>query len=767
MGLTLLSAQFMTGGAAAADKNPDFPPAWLGDPKPMTDRLEIRPDRPRLYITPEELPVIRARAQGSHHDAWERIVAALDRAGVSWYDKYSVYSGTNVIDAQESNRLTDIILSNAFAYLVTEEITHARTAIEAAMKLSADTSGGDLPNAYRVWPEAIAYDWCHNRLEPGESQKLLANVRRQLQPAGGGRLESSTIHMGHLVNHLADAHLPAGIAFYEDAPDIFQRALKIIRSQIPAKNVFYRSGISSQGNSYGVSHYHGDIRMLAMLTKATGVDLFKKFPFYRDVGYYWVYTRRPDGQFLRMGDEWMDSLNLPVWGPDPDWGPPWLAEAMLYAAGRYRDPYLTAEYLRMRHLDHVWLAVSDIIWRDPEVEPAEPASLPTLRYLDGAAGTLLFRSGWGKDDVVGLFKVMPLYVKNHDHLDRLSFQIYCRGGLAIDSGIYEGVNADYGGGHWTNYLQRMLVRDPDEEVLHSGRAVQADGGQRFPGDGGNPMTLEDLTDPIWHIARVMAHGEDTEKGRYAFVTADATAGYGAKAKEVRRSFVFFTGLRAGRPQQTPAAAILIHDRVTSQRPEFEKVWLYHSIEEPTVTSAGFSVRRNGAEYGGALIAQTLLPGNPRIKKVGGPGNEFRVGEVNYATSKGGTTEPGAWRLEVSSGKKEQTTDFLHLFTIYPRGPAESKMSGRLIRGDDVIGVDVLDWTVLFVETEKTQKSFSYTSDEAGQREHLIIGLPADKNAVVSAGGAPLGQRQTGSSGSIRFNLEQGGEGGTDFRIVLE
>ena len=46
---------------------------------------------------------------------------------------------------------------------------------------------------------------------------------------------------------------------------------------------------------------------------------------------------------------------------------------------------------------------------------------------------LLFRSGWGNDDAVGMFKVGPLFIKNHDHLDRLSFQLYCRGALAIET----------------------------------------------------------------------------------------------------------------------------------------------------------------------------------------------------------------------------------------------------------------------------------------------------------------------------------------------
>ena len=148
------------------------------------------------------------------------------------------------------------------------------------------------------------------------------------------------------------------------------------------------------------------------------------------------------------------------------WTHPWLTEFLLYGAAQYSDPYLLGEYLKLRDLDRAWTAIDDIIWHDPGLVPKGPESLPPIRYLGGSVGTLLFRTGWGMDDVVGMFKVLPLFAKNHDHLDRLSFQIYCRGALALDSGLYEGSNSLYDSDHWLNYLQRtiahntLVIRDP-------------------------------------------------------------------------------------------------------------------------------------------------------------------------------------------------------------------------------------------------------------------------------------------------------------------
>ncbi len=762
-------------GVFAQSSRDGFPPAWLGDLQPIKDEFKVRPEHPRLYINRDDLPVIRSRARTTHQEAWQSLknIADFSRLENAWYDVHSVYSGTNGNAAVRSNSMTDRILAHAFEYLITGEASHARQAIETALELSADTKGDDLANAYRVWPESIAFDWCNDQLRPGEGQKLLQNVRAQLKIVDAEvPLEKNGLHMGHLVNYLADAFLPAGIAFHEEAPDIFERAVNVARSEIVAKNVFYRSGMSSQGDSYGLTHYHGDIRMLAMLKKATGVDLFQRFPFYRDVGYYWVYTRRPDGQFLRMGDEWMDSQNLPVWDPPAPWGPPWLMEALAYAAGAYRDPYLAAEYLKVRNLNHTWVAIADILWRDPDVAPRSPEDLPRLRYLDGPAGTLLFRTGWGPDDVVGLFKVMPLYVKNHDHLDRLSFQIYCRGALAIDSGIYEGVDSGYGSPHWLNYLQRtiahnsLLIRDPGEEVLYRGRKVVADGGQRFPGVGNDPVTLADLKDPLWHVARVLSHGEDPESGRYAFVTADATAGYGPKAERVERSFVFLGGSRSGSESEkgTPMATIIIRDRVVSREPGHQKVWLFHSLEEPVVEGASFTVRNSGANYGGVLLSHSLLPGRPRIDKVGGPGKGFWVNDTNYATSKSGTCEAGAWRVEVTSQQPDKAVEFLHVFQVYPR-PSASAPAPQSIEAQGAVGAELLDRTVIFSTAGDAAHSLHYVSPGTGPREHLIIGLPTGRMASVKAGPKDLGRFDTGPSGSLIFRIDQ--QGKTQFEIVLE
>jgi heparin/heparan-sulfate lyase len=709
-------------------------PSWLQDRKPIEGEFIVLKGHPRLYISAAELDTVRARTATTHRAEWESIQRA-----------------------RNSGDLVERMLANAFSFLVESDPNQARSAITAALELAARDLGGDedLNMAYRVWPESVVYDWCYSQFSSEQRDTLLRLVRRQLEIAGGRILEQQPPHAGHLVNHLADAHIPAGIAFHDEDPSIFSRALAVARVQLAAKNIFYRDGGSSQGNSYGVTHANGDFRLLAQITKATGVDLFARFPFYRTLGYYWIYTRRPDGQLLRNGDDWLDDMkqnnrvrlqfqNLQV----NVWTHPWLVELLLYAATRYSDPYLLGEYLKLRDTDRPWTCIEDIIWRDARLQPRDRESLDPIRYLGGAVGTLLFRTGWGTDDVVGMFKAMPLFAKNHDHLDRLSFQIYCRGALALDSGLYEGSRSFYDSDHWLNYLQRtiahngLLIRDPGERPVYRGKPAAADGGQFYPDEGANADTLEDIADPKWRIAEVLA-AEVDRRMRYAFVSADATRGYGSKAEMVRRTFVFL--------RNSSGASFLIADRVISRVPEHEKVWLLHSMEEPEIREGVTIIRRTqGRNSGGVLMAQTLLPEKAVARIIGGPGREYWVDGVNYATEKGGDAEGGSWRVEVSSPAAEREVNFLHALQVFPKEP-EKVQFATAVKGQGVTGAALPGWTVLVADGDREQP-IVYGSGGTGY--HLVLGLRPGRYVTVVANGRRIARVRTTDAGSAVFPWRQ-------------
>ena len=177
---------------------------WFSGLQPVQGEFPLHPDRPRLYLRPGDLPLIKERINTSHKEEW-----------------------TNILAACKAERLTERMLAGAFCYQVTGEKSYGRLAVEAALELSSrkDRPGADLFHAYRVWPESVVYDWCYPEFTREERLRILEGVRWQLEQAGGKNLERQGPHAGHLVNHLADAHLPAGIAFYDQDPSIWERAI--------------------------------------------------------------------------------------------------------------------------------------------------------------------------------------------------------------------------------------------------------------------------------------------------------------------------------------------------------------------------------------------------------------------------------------------------------------------------------------------------------------------------------------------------------------
>jgi heparin/heparan-sulfate lyase len=112
----------------------------------------------------------------------------------------------------------------------------------------------------------------------------------------------------------------------------------------------------------------------------------------------------------------------------------------------------------------------------------------------------------------------------------------------------------------------------------------------------------------------------------------------------------------------PHPLVVVFDRVESTEPQYEKAFLLHAVHRPAVDGKR-CVIENG---GGRLTCLTLLPERCHLDLVGGPGNEFAVGGVNYPPER--LPEPwkavvGAWRLEVKPAERRKQDCFLHLLLV--------------------------------------------------------------------------------------------------------
>ena len=130
-----------------------------------------------------------------------------------------------------------------------------------------------------------------------------------------------------------------------------------------------------------------------------------------------------------------------------------------------------------------------LVLNDPDLEARSIYELPLSRYFGSPIGLSIARTGWEdgvqSPAVVAEMKVGEWYFANHHHLDAGHFQLYYKGILASDSGIYEGRtrgsgeegDTDYGTKHDGGYHKRTIahntitVYDPDEKIRCNGAVL--------------------------------------------------------------------------------------------------------------------------------------------------------------------------------------------------------------------------------------------------------------------------------------------------------
>ncbi len=627
----------------------------------------VPPGHPRVYLRPTNLPDLKEKvASPQFHQLWEDVRGAA----------------------------SDTPICAAFVYLVTGDKAAGRSAIDGALTALKSSTDARVFEEPFHWGACI-YDWCYDLLTSQEKAAFIkeferiANLHEPYYPA---RTDTGAV-VGHSCEGwLLTGELPAGVAIYDESPAMYAAAARLFMEKfVPVRNFHYAAHWHHQGDSYLSTRFAHDLAVSWLFRRMGDGDVLSREQQF--VPYQLIYGLRPDGQQMRSGDTYDDSGRS---------GQKRLV-AML-AGSYYEDPYL----LTMADSDLFggsgrFARVLAIIFREPDAEKRPISELPLTKYFADPGGEMVARTGWtiGPDspDAVVQMRIGGYFFGNHQHRDFGTFQVYHRGALAIDSGLYEGEASEYGTEHWGAYYHQtlahsgLLVFDPDEQGLNRVRPVN-DGGQRVPSGGrDHPRDLETMKTMGYRMGEVTAHafGPDSHAPEYSYLAGDITKAYTDKVRSVTRSMVALNLRDATYP-----AALVVYDRVVASKPGFRKTWLLHTIEKPQVNGRTIVVSRIGGGYHGKLIAESLLPANASIDTVGGPGKEFWVESVqkNYPTIKKPPAEPGAWRVEVSPASRAAADQFLHVITVMdaetPKGPAVS-----LLQGDGVVGTSLLDRAVLF------------------------------------------------------------------------
>ena len=345
----------------------------------------------------------------------------------------------------------------------------------------------------------------------------------------------------------------------------------------------------------------------------------------------------------------------------------------------------------------------------PKAKPAASGPEELAAYFP-SYGLMCVRSGTTPDATYASVKAGAKET-GHQHFDENSFVIYKKGFQALDTGTRgEALH------HWAYYPQTIahnaiLIRMPDEPLPNYWKPanVKPEHGKDLRNDGGQ-----------YKQGVAVPFGFD-ESAFHAATGADATACYvPAKCKEAIRHFVYI------RPDY-----FVVYDRVTSVKPEQEKVFLWHTQNEPVRIG---NVWR-GEAGGGALFVAPLLPAQAKSTAIGGPGREFWTNGRNFpvgpktqkqVAARGGKSWLGNWRLEIAA-PAEKEVRFLTVMQAADKS-VKQMVPAKLVQEGDEDGVrfttaEGLDCTVKFRRTGRAGGNIKIEKDGKTLLDRPLPGAP--------------------------------------------
>ncbi len=612
--------------------------------------LQIPKEHPRIFFTKPDVQIFKTRLNGPYIP-------------------------------REGNNPRTIIRENAFAYVVSGNKEAAAKAIEAALKLCTPNlgeraqGGGDWFDD--ILDIGICYDWCYPVL--GEAKEKLGTTLINSMDKW-----NYTTHMSRGAGHNMStenslAPLAAGLAMYGEAPNAEKWLLDARRVVVEEciegyLDKFNPDGDDMEGTQYHGARYQGEGIWCWIWLKGTGENLFTpRHPQLINAISWWIYMLEPffeDGRpfHLNQGDTSTRGIT---------------ARNVTSAAGlslAAKDPF-AGWYVSQGGLSG-WEAIA----LKPDAIKAPAEGLPLYKFF--RPNMAIIRSGWniaeGSKDTQFTFTCRDYMQGWHCHQDVNHFTIARRGELAIDSGVYAS-NSD----HARNYERAtvahnsILVYDSEEPLPPD--VTARDGGQVFRNNT-DFVKRTGATEIGWKTYdrsdfRAFGVGEG-----YYYMCGDGANAYNytdfRKVENFTREAVYIG--------QIDPPVIVIFDRVTATKAASKKTWLLHTIQEPRID--GSTVTVNHRE--GQLTVQSLLPKDPAIVSIGGPGKQYWVDDPgrNYPASRRGADADdvgwhGNWRVEISPSKQAAIDQFLTV--LYPSDPGSPAPASKLIEAQGKVGCEVL------------------------------------------------------------------------------
>lgn len=626
--------------------------------------MEVRSDHPRLFLNADDLPAVKANAEGPMAAQLSKMKARIDAIldkPIEFPDPLAA-SGESNTNHEYGFRASEA----AMLWLMTGQPNYLEftkkllTELAGYYRMRCDNNLNIHWYAFSQICTLCAWDWVYNDLDPAERKEIgdklydaIYDVAWHVPSDRSARYRENVSFVN--VGTYGTPCLPwyISIAFWGDGYD--DEACEKMFESGYSQNIEmtqYRSGIvgTEAGAVTGCPNYSlstypiADFNFIRSLKAATGKDISEEIIYVFKYLDYIDLNRLPGNREFGFGDT--NHYYCTLQTTDINYN---LREIASIYSGRH--PEVLPEVARLLNLFNSSRSIErfpfmPILQFYDLPAPSSSSTQPDAIYLKNM-GQAFMRSGVGDNDTYAEFTSGGSNTE-HKHYDNNNFVIYKYGYRALDTGT-----RPEPGLHLSHYYSRTVahncvtIRMSGETMpkYWGSAAPEENASTPVPNDGGQNNLLSSTVEKFVNTKE------------YTSISSDATASYNSsKASQVEREFLWF------KPD-----VFVVFDRVVSKRASYPKAWLLHFATEPVVEGNEISE----ASDGGKLICRTLYPADAVYEKIGGPGKQFWSDGKNWPlpANVSSTIPPsdwpqlGQWRVEVKPGAERTADYFLHIIQV--------------------------------------------------------------------------------------------------------
>jgi len=687
---------------------------------------------PRVHLTPDIINEIKANL--AYEPMKQMYKNAKNEASKKLKCNLPASTGVTNYAANHLYRMR----SMAFLYAIGELDTEEAYVLIGALKdylntFVCSTAVANVQDDY-IAPvletSAMVYDWCYDLLTESDKEFFISKMLKNMRLCGYPFMpdESKGVAGKSGEDRFMRGIFSASVAIYDEYPEAYYCTAGLIyKNYIKARKFYYQSGKYPVGNSYSV-RIKNDFLVALMYNRWGIKDIFGED--IASVARTWLHEQQPDGYLFKYDDDTMYSykssyantkyLNLP----------------MMLASAYSSNPYVTGQWAKVYNqygitssLDEIWL----LLYGRANWETKNPDDLPLVRYTGYPLTSLSTRTSWqyGMDapNAMVNMNMKSIQLGDHSHLDVGSFQIFYKGGLAIDSGIYQGADTSWGSNYDFNYHKRttahnaITVYDPNEKptnyygTLTSSNVVLNDGGQKSVTNL-SVATYNEMYNSKLCTEKAHYIGPNETTPHFAYIKGDLTNSYTDKVTKHERSFVYMDLFNNNYPM-----ALVVFDKLNVKDASFKKSFLLHSEEKPQIDEKNGIVKitktKNPGDNG-KLVNKTILPAlnDTVFDLIGGEGKEYYVNGQNIpANSKPQSVDyelSGDWRVELSPRKESKENYFMNAMYVMDANSELPELKVISESNGNYVGVTIRDRMALVSKNDElTDDSFSVTVRDNG------------------------------------------------------